>query len=327
MIGRVSERNRIPMLDGWRAISILLVMAGHLLPLGPSWLGLNELSGAAGMAIFFCLSGFLIVTFLYRGMPVPVFLQKRIARIVPLAWTAVLALILWQGASSQQIVRNLTFTANLPPAALLPHGEHLWSLGVEMQFYLVAAALALAFGRRGMLAVPLLCLAVTIARVADHQLISIVTWHRVDEILAGGVLALLYAHGRHTLLRYYPWWIAAILFIACSHPASGALQYLRPYAGAALVGTSLVSVPAFVRKLLESGPMAYIAAISYALYVIHAILAGTWLGTGDTAEKYFKRPLLIAATVVLAHLSTRYLEQPFQRMGRKVKRRPATMPG
>ena len=106
MIGRVSERNRIPMLDGWRAISILLVMAGHLLPLGPSWLGLNELSGAAGMAIFFCLSGFLIVTFLYQGMPVPVFLQKRIARIVPLAWTAVLVLVLWQGASSEQIARR-----------------------------------------------------------------------------------------------------------------------------------------------------------------------------------------------------------------------------
>ena len=29
--------------------------------------------------------GFLIVTFLYQGMPVPEFLRKRIARIVPLA--------------------------------------------------------------------------------------------------------------------------------------------------------------------------------------------------------------------------------------------------
>ncbi len=32
---------RIPILDGWRALSILLVLAGHLLPLGPHRWGLN----------------------------------------------------------------------------------------------------------------------------------------------------------------------------------------------------------------------------------------------------------------------------------------------
>jgi hypothetical protein len=37
---------------------------------------------------------------------------------------------------------------------------------------------------------------VTGLRIADGETISIVTWHRVDEILAGGTLALLYAHGR-----------------------------------------------------------------------------------------------------------------------------------
>ena len=81
----MTERNRIPILDGWRAISILLVLGSRLLPLGPSSLELNSLAGAAGMAIFFCLSGFLIVTFLYQGMPVPEFLRKRIPHVVPLA--------------------------------------------------------------------------------------------------------------------------------------------------------------------------------------------------------------------------------------------------
>jgi len=53
---------RFPALDGWRAISILLVLAGHLFPLGPKAYLINESIAALGMAIFFTLSGFLITT-------------------------------------------------------------------------------------------------------------------------------------------------------------------------------------------------------------------------------------------------------------------------
>ena len=315
---------RIPLLDGWRAISILLVLAGHLFWLGPSWLRLNDVAGASGMAIFFTLSGFLIVSFLHAGAPVGQFLVRRLARIVPLAWTAIAALVLWQGADLVTVARNLLFVANVPPTSLLPHGEHLWSLGVEMQFYAVAAVLAWAAGRRGMLAVPLLCVAVTIARIAAHEPISIVTWHRVDEILAGGSLALLYAYDRHRALRRIPLWLGVVVLIACSHPSAGPIQYLRPYAAAMLVGITLVSSPKWVERFLLSRPMSYIAGISYALYVIHAILAGTWLGTGETTEKYLKRPLLLAATFGLAHVSTRFLERPFTRWARRSRKIVAT---
>jgi peptidoglycan/LPS O-acetylase OafA/YrhL len=35
----------LPILDGWRALSILLVMAGHLLPLGPQSWGMTRRRG------------------------------------------------------------------------------------------------------------------------------------------------------------------------------------------------------------------------------------------------------------------------------------------
>ena len=63
--GRVA--GRIPALDGLRAASILLVLAAHLLPLGPAVLQLNSTAGLSGMAIFFSLSGFLIVRFPLAG--------------------------------------------------------------------------------------------------------------------------------------------------------------------------------------------------------------------------------------------------------------------
>ena len=170
-----------------------------------------------------------------------------------------------------------------------------------------------------MWAVPFLCFAVTAARIIDQQMISIVTWHRVDDILAGGILALLYAHGRHTLPKRYPLWLAVLGFRACSHPARGFLQYLRPYAAAAMVGTSLVCAPVLVQRALESAPMSYIAGISHALYVIYAILLGTWLGSGATVEEYLKWSLLIAATFALAHLSNSYLGIPFIRLIRRAR--------
>ena len=54
--------------------------------------------------------------------------------------------------SLAQLVGNLTFTANLPPARLLHAGDHLWSLCVEMQFYVGVAVLVSLAGRRGIAA-------------------------------------------------------------------------------------------------------------------------------------------------------------------------------
>ncbi|NUT01577.1 MAG: acyltransferase [Sphingomonas sp.] len=319
---------RIPILDGWRATSILLVLGAHLLPLGPNFLGLNETAGAMGMALFFTLSGFLIVQFLAAGTPLEIFVLKRLARIVPLSWAAILFLLLLHQYDALTIARNLLFTENLPPMSLLEGGEHLWSLCVEMQFYLTVATICLLLGRRGLYLIPVLAVAVTCARIYAGQYISIVTWHRVDEIFAGGTIALAYSgwlgERASGVLRRSPVWPFAILLIVCSHPQAGAMQYLRPYAAAALVGVSLTGAPALLQRILVSRPMAYVADISYALYVIHGVLSHTWLGSGERFEKYLKRPLLIGLTFALAHLSTRYYEQPITRRVREFgKRREA----
>jgi peptidoglycan/LPS O-acetylase OafA/YrhL len=72
-------------LDGWRGISILCVLAAHLLPLGPKAWQLNATAGPMGMALFFTLSGFLITHFLLNHAGVLDFLIRRFFRIVPLA--------------------------------------------------------------------------------------------------------------------------------------------------------------------------------------------------------------------------------------------------
>ena len=325
--GMTAHRDRLAVLDGWRACSILMVIAGHWLPLGPKWLNLNAPVAAGGMAIFFTLSGFLITRFLLDRPEIGSFLIRRFLRILPLAWAAMIGLTLaggWSGAAAL-LPYNLGFVSNLPPARLLPGGEHLWSLCIEMQFYLGIALLVSLGGRRGLYALPVLALAVTTARIVAGETISIITWHRVDEILAGTIVALVFSGVFGTapqqLFARTNFDLAALLAAVAVYFLDTPLAYLRPYAVALMVGVTLWHVPNWVRRILESRPAAYIAEISYALYVFHAMFQHSWLGSGETLEKYAKRPLLAAATWAAAHVSTFYYEARFITLARRLTTR------
>jgi len=103
---------RFASLDGWRGISILLVLATHLLPLGPKVFRLNETTGPMGMALFFTLSGFLITNFLLHRSSVTDFLIRRLFRIIPLAWLYI-TIALYISSSTPDVWRaHLLFYAN-----------------------------------------------------------------------------------------------------------------------------------------------------------------------------------------------------------------------
>lgn len=309
---------RLPALDGLRALSILLVLAAHLLPLSHFGFDLNSPAGLMGMALFFALSGFLIVRFLAEGMPLGTFVVRRLARILPLAWVAML--ILWV-ASGGNLLSNLLFVSNLPPAQLMHGGEHLWSLCVEVQFYATVALLRLFPRRQSLYAVPLLCVSITAFRIYSGQPVSIVTWHRVDEILVGGTVALVYlgwfgSWPQAVFGRVRVWAALPILFI-CSQPSLEPLLYLRPYASGLVLCAALYGLDRLSERALVNRPAAYVAEVSYALYVVHGMLVMTWLGTGNDLERYLKRPLLFLATFALAHASTTWLERPVSRWVRR----------
>ena len=315
----------LTVLDGWRGISILLVLAAHLLPLGPKPWQLNEAAARFGMAIFFTLSGFLITRLLLADTKITDFLIRRFLRIVPLAWLAMAIAFPLTDVATSSYLPNFLFYANLPPIRLTAVASHLWSLCVEMQFYLAVAMIVLVAGARGLLLLPLLAIAVTVLRVVDGAYLDIVTWHRVDEILAGVTLALIFserlgAAAVRVLARCNVYWLLPLAAITC-HPDAGFMNYLRPYAVAMLVGSTLYAPPASARAVLSSRILKYLATISFALYVIHGILMETWLGKGDLLVKYAKRPLLFALTFALAHLSTFHYEARWIALGKRLTQR------
>jgi peptidoglycan/LPS O-acetylase OafA/YrhL len=316
-------QNRFSSLDGWRGISILLVLATHLLPLGPKLWEVNATAGPMGMALFFTLSGFLITNFLLHKSDVTDFIIRRFFRIVPLAWLYVLIALLFTGATIETWAAHLFFYGNSEPYPLIAsRTSHLWSLCVEIQFYIGVALLVGFFSQRALVVIPLLCLGFTAYRVANGVLISINTGYRIDEILAGSTLALIYnlkfGEGiRNYLSRINPYLIFILLIIASS-PLSGWMNYFRPYMAAILVGVTLLNGESKLAKLLDNRALVYIATISFALYVIHPLLTNTWLGDGEKLVKYAKRPLFFIALFMLAHCSTFYFEKYWINLGKKL---------
>ena len=320
------SESRSSVLDGWRGISIILVLLGHLFPLGPKYWQLNGTVAAAGMAIFFILSGFLITSLLLRNQNIKHFLIRRFLRIVPLAWLAIIISLLAFNANQQLYLPHLFFYVNLTPELLTNYTGHLWSLCVEMQFYVAIALLVGLFKQKAFWLLPLLALCVTLNRYANGIEMTITTYHRVDEILAGTILALInhstYDQAKR-LIAKLPVLIMFGFLLISTHPNSGLFNYLRPYIAMLMIGSTLFASHyqtenKWYTPLLSSRILFYLASISYALYVIHGILSNTWLGEGERLEKYLKRPLLLAITFALAHFSTFYYEKYWINLGKKL---------
>jgi peptidoglycan/LPS O-acetylase OafA/YrhL len=314
-----SHLQKLPALDGWRAVSIVLVLASHNIPLGGGDLQFNGLVGIIGMALFFTLSGFLITSTLYYSPSVRSFFIRRLCRIVPLSWLFIAITLTYLHADLRVWAAHLFFYSNLPPFPLTELTDHLWSLCIEVQFYVFIGLLFLLLRRRALQLLPLVCIAVTIGRMIAGARLSIVTWYRVDEILAGASLAVLlhcaYSDRvRAVLARIPPLLPIVVLLLNAPFHQIG---YVRPYCAAMLVGITLCRGELRLTRWLESPRLTYLATISYALYVWHPLFLHGWFYSASKLVKYERRPLAILLALLTAHISTFYYERFWIDLGKK----------
>jgi len=320
----------ISALDGVRALSIILVILTHTAPLGPHHWGLNSMAGPMGMSLFFCLSGFLIVSIIHRN-PDPVsFLIRRILRIVPAVALYLLVVAIVVDMNWLTVVENMLFITNYyyeGRSQIDAPLSHLWSLSVEMHFYIAIGLLTFFFGRRSIWFVPPAALVITLLRISDGAEVRIATHHRVDEILAGGILAMIHiAYGERIRAFLAPKARAILLLTAVcvlwmisSHQLGGPMNYVRPYLAATLVGLVIHCRIAPLHAILEGAIAAYIARISYALYIYHPLMVFGWMNAGGDWLRYLaKRPISYILTWMAAHASTFWWEQRWQDLAKRL---------
>jgi peptidoglycan/LPS O-acetylase OafA/YrhL len=325
-------------LDGARALSILCVLACHLLPLGPkTYVDLNIAVGQFGMAIFFCLSGFLIAHKLITEPNLTEFAINRAMRIMPLLWLMLLVGLAWRfpTISNESLFAHFFAVVNNFPNLNFKETEHLWSVCVEIHFYILAALSFYIFRRSGLFMLVLVGTLLTAYRFHEQALFNPLTLFRMDELLIGLGLGLLWhsdapwaRHIKKSLSMINPLYVMIGLFVASLAPPSPLLFVLRPYIAALFVGALLFNSAAFTTRIMAHSGWTWFSRHSYALYIIHPFLLMTWLSSGDKLVMYMKRPLLFAVLFALAYLSTRYYEQFFIQLGKQwVKYRRSTKPG
>jgi peptidoglycan/LPS O-acetylase OafA/YrhL len=297
-----------------------------MVPLGTRIRSVNMSVGAAGMAIFFVLSGLLITRSLLKDAHVRPFIIKRLFRIVPLVYVLLVIIIAPQRPGWNYIIANGCFFANSSESTLTL-APHLWSLSVEMQFYAFAAGMTALFGQKWLKLriVGTLVLLVTASRVWNQHTTGVHTFDRVDEILAGVCLAIALDSGRLQALRRTPGWAIAVLLVlllACTDEwvqrTIPALSYARPYIAAAMVGASLFCAGGSMTTFLSLPVLKYFARISFALYVIHGVSYMGWMGTGDLIVRYTKRAVALIGSIALADASTRHFDGPISTFGHRL---------
>ncbi len=281
---------------------------------GPIIRALQQVSGfgAHGVDLFFVLSGLLITGILYDSLSDPRFLRKfyarRALRIFPLYYGVLFALLLltrplhlhWQHMQWVLLayLQNTNLVMPYDQFGLGPgiNIDHLWSLAVEEQFYLVWPILVFLVAARGRvlrlaLALSLASLALRCVFTAQHLTYHFTnrsTLSRADSLLLGAALALLLRGPRHDLtMRLAPAVLALssviylVLLVLSQNPAAPARLHLHAiffclgYTLLAVISSALIAWclrPApFPRRLFELPILRFFGKYSYGLYVLHMI--------------------------------------------------------
>jgi peptidoglycan/LPS O-acetylase OafA/YrhL len=336
-----SDRYR-PDIDGLRAIAVMLVVNFHAFPEAMP-------GGFIGVDIFFVISGFLITGIIARELDqrrfsLVGFYNRRIRRIFPalivvLAATLVLGWLWMLPAAYAQLSADVfvsaAFFSNI--ALLLQSGYfdiesgkkpllHLWSLGIEEQFYLcwplilmLAARLRLSILAAASV-IALASFALNVALIGSNPVATFyLPFTRAWELLAGGALACGWSRISQTAGASNWRASAGLLLIATAaavldtHRAFPGWWALLPVAGSVL----LLSAPAAwgCRHVLASRPLVWIGLISYPLYLWHWPLLVFFGIVKFGPLTLNERELILLTSTVLAGLTYWLVELPF-RFGR-----------
>ncbi len=373
-----SGRRYMPGLDGLRAVAVLAVIAYHL--------GIDVVPGGLlGVSVFFTLSGYLITDLLFTQLSSGQFGFKsfwiaRFRRLIPALVLMLLVVAAWvtvvgphQGADFRTaagtaafyvnnwwlVVREVSYFAQFDAPGPL---NHLWSLSVEEQFYivwplaLIGATKVIHEVRPGLLRPRLglgivgLALASFVLMVllyepgADPSRVYYGTDTRAAELLIGAALATVWpsqklrstisATARNTVDAIGVAGLAGIgaMFVFASEFSPFLYQggfVVLAVCVAAAVG-SIAHPASRLAPIVGCVPMRWIGARSYGIYLWHFPIIILTTPAGDASPGLIRGALQVAATFGVSALSWRFVEDPIRHgaLGRLHGRwRAGTWPG
>ena len=332
------SRNHIPQIQGLRALAALLVTIFHakFMP-----------GGFIGVDIFYVISGYLITGLILREIEdtgtlnLNNFYQRRIKRLLPtsvfvLFSTALVAFFVLPAINRDSLGRDLFAAATYVSNYLFAWWEndyqnlgatpspfiHYWSLAVEEQFYIVWPLFILLLSRygkraifRGLAISSLLSLLLSIYQTQTSPIWAFYSLPtRAWELGFGGLL--LFAPDKVWRYKSIPWLGAFCIALAAikfdDQTAFPGINALLPVFATALMIGSISIWPKYLNYLSNCRMTQWIGAISYPLYLWHwpaLVLPSSLVGR---PLRISERILCIQLAVILAHFTSKYIEQPIR---------------
>ena len=329
---------RVLQIQGLRALAAVIVTFFHarLLP-----------GGFIGVDIFYVISGYLITGLILREIDstgrlnLSAFYQRRIKRLLPTSLFVlfVTALISWfvlpainRDALGRDLFAAATYISNYlfawwqndyqnlnaTPSPFI----HYWSLAVEEQFYLIWPVLMIFLARRGRRAVfsgvaviTILSLGLSIYQTQSSPILAFYSLPtRAWELGVGALL--IFAPAQLLKQRLLPWLGLSGLLVAAinynDNTAFPGVNALLPVFATALLMATIPTWPPIFNDLSNNRFTQWLGKISYPLYLWHwpaLVLPSSALGR---PLHVIERFACIALTIVLAHLTNRFIEEPLR---------------
>ena len=341
---------RLRELDGWRAISVLLVIVHHVCwwqhpDIFSSHVRLFHLlqyCGPLGVKIFFVISGFVICRLLlleekrYGDVSLAAFYIRRAFRILPPLYFYLAIVFL---LSSLGLLFN-PWPAMLASALFLQDlcfvgvrdwfVGHTWSLAVEEQFYLAFPALWVISRRTSRIRLFLILFSLIVAwNVSDaifswDQFVGFAARPGFACICCGVIIAILEPQAR-AIARAVPM-VAAIclMLVLLWRPIEGSAwsialyeTLLVPPAIGILLMFSLER-KGWLRSLLCSPPLQAIGVTSYGIYLWQQLFTALPKDMSAAAKPL---PFLLPLLLVVVPLSWRFIEKPAMQIGKRLSHR------
>lgn len=303
---------RIPSLDGIRAIAITIVFFSHV--------GFGSIiPGGLGVTIFFFLSGYLITNVLIReaaetgSVKFSAFYLRRALRLLP----PLLAVLVFSIAlvkigiakgdlNHGALLSQLFFYYNYYSYLGLGESETvqglgvLWSLSVEEHFYLLWPAIFLLLFQRRMRIGHLWLLAGVILMVRCYRFfvlensewrIFTLTDSRFDGLLYGCILAILMTKGairffpqsgwKRQLLCFFAGFSILLTLVVRDEAFRSTIRYsIQGIALMPLFFYAITDSKAWYHQPLNWGAVRIVGLYSYSIYLVHFVIIKALVGSG-----------------------------------------------
>ena len=332
-------------LDGFRGVSILLVVIGHICARIDSRLLQFFFNGSLGVYVFFVISGFLITSLLLKEklkngtISLKNFYIRRFLRIFPVAYLYLIVVGILNYFLNLQIPM-LAFTGaalyimNFEFFQVNWYTHHYWSLSIEEQFYLIFPSILKKNLRFYCWLLPVMLIVIPIVVFScRHNSYLAHSWFyqfiyyllQFDGILTGSFFALLYFKNMipMALIRKYKIPLNLILIVVTMfiHNTQGMewLSHISPFLIAIVIVSNLEYANDFIFRILNNKYLTKIGILSYSIYIWQQLFTMTKSQMTYSKIPWYSFPINVFLLFAVSYISYNYYEKTFLKLKSQFK--------